>query len=308
MPQKSTNLPGIVKVYRKDRFTTINSQPIQNELSDLRSIGVLAYCLSMSEEFVLYKSALYNKFSRKNVDAAIRELTKKGYWVSVEFRYEGKISYMHLISDFPFDKESIKQYIDEAINQGFKFVRVSCCYDDLSLLYSKCNGTKNDNLPLYPRYSTKSTSNNKKAINKKTSTKVDDESCNVNTVLTSSEINIDDQLPTNLVDLEESRLNAIKAQYPNINDDWFTQIYSKAKSDGRIKNAIAYVAKSAKKFNDSIKAKELAMKQQQVEKGLPEWFKNGDHKNFEDVQTKQNEHDAEYFEAKRKEINAKLGI
>lgn len=47
------NLPGIVKVRKTSFYTQVHSHPIQQDLEDLRSIGLLAYVQSMSEDFVL---------------------------------------------------------------------------------------------------------------------------------------------------------------------------------------------------------------------------------------------------------------
>ena len=83
---KMKNLPGIVKVRKTSFYTQVHSHPIQQ---DLRSIGPLAYVQSMSEDFVLHKSFLYSKFSRRNVEAAIKELTAKNYWFSLKLHYQG---------------------------------------------------------------------------------------------------------------------------------------------------------------------------------------------------------------------------
>ena len=126
---KMKNLPGIVKVRKTSFYTQVHSHPIQQDLEDLRSIGLLAYVQSMSEDFVLHKSFLYSKFSRRNIEAAIKELTKKNYWFSLKLHYQGQLVYAHYVSDVIFSEEQI---IEEVFSlEGAKFLSISTGYEGL---------------------------------------------------------------------------------------------------------------------------------------------------------------------------------
>lgn len=70
---------SIIKRKKQDKFFIMSNHATQKELTSLSSIGLLAYIKSLPENFVLYKTFLQKKFTRRTVDNAWLELVQKNY-------------------------------------------------------------------------------------------------------------------------------------------------------------------------------------------------------------------------------------
>lgn len=71
----------------------------QEDLQSLSSIGLLAYIISLPEDFRLYKTYLQNKFTRRTVDGAFKELVEKKYIAGFSCYIDRKKEYFYLASD-----------------------------------------------------------------------------------------------------------------------------------------------------------------------------------------------------------------
>ena len=282
------NLPGIVKVRKTSYYTQIHSHPIQNDLEDLRSIGLMSYVLSMDENFVLYKSFLYSKFTRRSVEAAIKELIEKNYWFSLKLHHKGKIVYSHYVSDVVFSEEQI---IEEVQSINAKFLGISCGYPELESQILKMRNSQKDccdsvssveqNVQ-HNLYSTVCTSNNNQLNNNQLNNIKDVN--NVNTVPVSK---------------NTQRIESLKAKWCHrgISPDWIEEIYQQSIERG-IANKIAYCNKAAGTYLDNIQKKSTPVTSNKTEI-VPDWFN-------ERNQTKDQSINTIDFEAERKKVIDKL--
>lgn len=68
---------NVIKRRHTIQYAQIHNNPLQNDLVDLRAIGLLSHLMSLPSDWIIYKTQLYKKFSRKNIDAAWKELANK---------------------------------------------------------------------------------------------------------------------------------------------------------------------------------------------------------------------------------------
>ena len=247
------NLPGIVKVRKTSFYTQVHSHPIQQDLEDLRSIGLLAYVQSMSEDFVLHKSFLYSKFSRRNVEAAIKELTEKNYWFSLKLHYQGQLVYAHYVSDVIFSEEQI---IEEVFGlEGAKFLGISTGHEGLEKhLHDLYNSKKDRQISVYSveqnvqhdLYSTNCTSNYNELNNNE---------LNNNQLKDIKDVNNVASVP---ISKDAERILSLKAKWchQGISPDWIESIYEQSIERG-IANKMAYVNKAASTYLDNMQRKML---------------------------------------------------
>ena len=290
------NLPGIVKVRKTSFYTQVHSHPIQQDLQDLRSIGLLAYVQSMSEDFVLHKSFLYSKFSRRNVEAAIKELTAKNYWFSLKLHYQGQIIYAHYISDVIFSEEQI---IEEVFSlEGAKFLGISTGYERLEKqLHDLYNSNKDRQISVssavqfvqHNLCSTNCTSNYNKLNNNQ---------LNNNQLKDIKDVNNVASVP---ISKDAERILSLKARWckQGISPDWIEAIYQQSIERG-IANKIAYVNKAASTYLDNMQKKSAPVSSGKTEL-VPEWFPARNHQKVE------SEDKTIDFDLERQKILAKLG-
>ncbi|MEM5635468.1 hypothetical protein AAHB65_01395 [Bacillus toyonensis] len=83
-------MSNIIKRRHTNQYAQIHNNPLQNDLVDLRAIGLLSHLMSLPSDWVIYKTQLYKKFSRKNIDAAWKELANKNYIIGFNCYIDGK--------------------------------------------------------------------------------------------------------------------------------------------------------------------------------------------------------------------------
>ena len=89
----------IIKRKKQDKFFMMSNKAAQTDLNNLSSIGLLAYIISLPEDFKLYKTYLQRKFTRRTVDGAFKELTQKGYIAGFSAYINRKKQYFYIASD-----------------------------------------------------------------------------------------------------------------------------------------------------------------------------------------------------------------
>ncbi|MDO6662263.1 hypothetical protein Q4571_16875 [Bacillus thuringiensis] len=113
---------NIIKRRHTVQYAQIHNNPLQNDLEDLRAIGLLSHLMSLPSDWVIYKTQLYKKFSRKNIDASWRELADKNYIIGFNCYINGKRKSFYNVSDVPFDYSEYFQFVldtvIEQINSG----------------------------------------------------------------------------------------------------------------------------------------------------------------------------------------------
>ncbi|WP_240515240.1 hypothetical protein [Bacillus toyonensis] len=115
-------MSNIIKRRHTNQYAQIHNNPLQNDLVDLRAIGLLSHLMSLPSDWVIYKTQLYKKFSRKNIDAAWKELANKNYIIGFNCYIDGKKKSFYNVSDIPFVSEELSEFIfetcSELINSG----------------------------------------------------------------------------------------------------------------------------------------------------------------------------------------------
>lgn len=106
---------GIIKTIKTTQYAQIHNAPLQTELEDLRSIGLLSHIMSLGEGWTIRKTQLQNKFSRRNVDAAWKELATKQYAVGFSAYVDGKKDYFYAVSDIPISQANFEVLVIEQI-------------------------------------------------------------------------------------------------------------------------------------------------------------------------------------------------
>ncbi|EGI2115070.1 replication protein [Listeria monocytogenes] len=72
--------------------------------------------MSLGEGWTIRKTQLQNKFSRRNVDAAWKELAIKQYAVGFSAYVDGKKDYFYAVSDIPISQANFELLVIEQIN------------------------------------------------------------------------------------------------------------------------------------------------------------------------------------------------
>lgn len=107
----------VIKRRHTAQYAQIHNSPLQNDLVDLRAIGLLSHLMSLPSDWVIYKTQLYKKFSRKNIDAAWKELASKNYIIGFNCYIDGKKKSFYSVSDIPFIPEELSKFILETISE-----------------------------------------------------------------------------------------------------------------------------------------------------------------------------------------------
>lgn len=190
---------SVVKRRRKeDPYARIFNQPLQpnfygeeNSLTDLRALGLLSHIMSLPEDWAIYKTQLQKTFSRKNVDAAWKELAQKRFALELILYVDRKKKHFYQVADFQFTQEDYEEFAIEEIerlqkdgsvvqspktpdNSPFEIT------DKITNVLSvhkvknekKFDGITNVPLVQYTEYSTKDTPINKKETNEKHTNKI----------------------------------------------------------------------------------------------------------------------------------------
>ncbi|WP_242298359.1 hypothetical protein [Bacillus cereus group sp. BfR-BA-01382] len=181
---------NIIKRRHTNQYAQIHNNPLQNDLVDLRAIGLLSHLMSLPSDWIIYKTQLYKKFSRKNIDAAWKELANKNYIIGFNCYIDGKKKAFYNVSDIPFVSDELYTFIRdnilELIHSGFSVKSLSLMNggnleitkDITTVLkvHQSVSPKKTSTAPSvqYSQYSTQSTYT-KKIDTKKIITKIDDE-------------------------------------------------------------------------------------------------------------------------------------
>lgn len=181
---------NVIKRRHTVQYAQIHNNPLQNDLRDLRSIGLLSHLMSLPSDWVIHKTQLYKKFSRKNVDAAWKELSSKNYIIGFNCYVSGKKQSFYNVSDIPFTSKEFSEFVRETVldltNSGSIVKSLSPMkgetldITDFSTTVLKVHQSEGlgdcTTVPLvqYSQYSTESTST-KEIYTNKTLTKEDDE-------------------------------------------------------------------------------------------------------------------------------------
>lgn len=116
-------MSNIIKRRHTSQYSQIHNNPLQNDLEDLRSLGLLSYLMSLPTDWTIYKTQLHKRFSRKNADAAWKELAEKNYAIGFAAYVNGKKQHFYNVSDIPFTSEEFFEFVRDIVNelreQGF---------------------------------------------------------------------------------------------------------------------------------------------------------------------------------------------
>ena len=108
---------SIIKRKKQDKFFIMSNHATQKDLTSLSSIGLLAYIKSLPEDFVLYKTYLQRKFTRRTVDNAWSELVIKGYIAGFTCYINRKKRYFYLVNDQPLTIDDFNEFVEETIKE-----------------------------------------------------------------------------------------------------------------------------------------------------------------------------------------------
>lgn len=106
---------NVIKRRHTSEYAQIHNKPLQDDLTDLRAIGLLSHMMSRPAEWVFHKTQLHKQFSRKNVDAAWKLLVEKKYIVGFYCHKDGHKSYYYNVSDLPFTDEEYYEFVKEEV-------------------------------------------------------------------------------------------------------------------------------------------------------------------------------------------------
>jgi hypothetical protein len=114
---------SIIKRRKTSNYAQIHNNPLQGDLKDLRSVGLLSHIMSLPEDWTLYKTQLQSFYTRKNVDAGWKELAEKKYAIGFSCYKDGKKNYFYNVSDVPFNQDEFEEFVIDQIKglqeQGF---------------------------------------------------------------------------------------------------------------------------------------------------------------------------------------------
>lgn len=108
---------NVIKRRHTSEYAQIHNKPLQDDLEDLREIGLLSHMMSRPAEWVFHKTQLHKQFSRKNVDTAWKGLVAKRYIVGFYCHKDGQKSYYYNVSDLPFTDEEYYEFVKTEISE-----------------------------------------------------------------------------------------------------------------------------------------------------------------------------------------------
>lgn len=109
---------SIIKRKKQNRFFQMSNRAAQEDLESLASIGLLAYIISLPDDFRLYKTQLQRKFTRRTVDAAFRELVQKRYVAGFSCYANRRKQYFYLASDEAINAEEFSAFVMETVREA----------------------------------------------------------------------------------------------------------------------------------------------------------------------------------------------
>lgn len=180
---------SIIKRKKQEKFFIMSNDAAQNDLENLSSIGLLAYIISLPADFKLYKTYLQNKFTRRTVDGAFKELTIKKYIAGYSAYINRKKQYFYIASDEKLTDKDFNIFVHETFYEtlestGHTPKNLQVINDnqfDILIDFTNVQNVHNSNVQnvQYKEYSTTSTEpnaqiqiNNNKEILKRNTTNI----------------------------------------------------------------------------------------------------------------------------------------
>lgn len=108
---------SIIKRKKQDKFFIMSNHATQQNLTSLHSIGLLAYIKSLPEDWVLYKTFLQKKFTRRTVDSAWAELVEKQYIAGFSCYVDRKKSYYYIVHDEPLTQNDFDEFVADTVKE-----------------------------------------------------------------------------------------------------------------------------------------------------------------------------------------------
>lgn len=105
---------SIIKRKKQSQFFMMSNHAAQKELTSLSSIGLLAYIISLPEDFRLYKTYLQKKFTRRTVDNAFKELVEKKYIAGFSCYVDRKKEYYYIASDEQLNEKEFNIFVHDS--------------------------------------------------------------------------------------------------------------------------------------------------------------------------------------------------
>lgn len=122
-------MKGIIKRDKTINFAQIENAPLQT-LNDIRTVGLLAYLMSLPPDWSIRKMNLYDKFGKATVIKGIGELEEKKYWVTIQYRKGNRNVTCHYASDGPFTDQEVSELIADGAGERLpaKAISVPFCH------------------------------------------------------------------------------------------------------------------------------------------------------------------------------------
>lgn len=111
---------NVIKRRKTVNYLQLNNFPVQKDLDDLAAIGLLTYIMSLPEDWVLHKTQLQSKFTRRKVDSAWKILVENKYAIGFICYINGKKTYHYNVSDIAFSKEDYIEFANETLKEILK--------------------------------------------------------------------------------------------------------------------------------------------------------------------------------------------
>lgn len=108
---------SIIKRKKQDKFFIMSNHATQENLTSLNSIGLLAYIKSLPEDWVLYKTFLQKKFTRRTVDSAWLELVEKQYIAGFSCYIDRKKQYFYIAHDEPLTQSDFNEFVEDTLEE-----------------------------------------------------------------------------------------------------------------------------------------------------------------------------------------------
>ncbi|SEN89092.1 hypothetical protein SAMN05192533_12526 [Mesobacillus persicus] len=169
--EKKPNKNGIIKRRKTSEFAQIQNQVLQ-DLTDIRSIGLIAHLMSMPANWEIRKTHLYSKFGRGPISSGITELEEKKYWVEIVYRVGSQFVHDYHLSDVAFTDEEVSDMVNIIREANFPIRSISAPFIHLvpSTTASKKEESETQastvDFQQSNSYSTNSTVENQQLLNK----------------------------------------------------------------------------------------------------------------------------------------------
>ncbi len=111
---------SIIKRKKQDKFFIMDNAAVQTHLANLNSIGLLAYITSLPADWQIYKTQLYNKFSRKTVDSAWKELIEKKYVAGFSCYIDRKKQYFYIAADTELNQKEYDEFVESTFYEEYE--------------------------------------------------------------------------------------------------------------------------------------------------------------------------------------------